>query len=288
MRKASFAAIFAVISLFSGCIPRKITVRATAGLIKGGISAVYEESDPQFAREALPGQLKLMEVLLKNDPKNADLLRSLAEGYTGYAYLFLEETDPKRAAALYKRASEYGLRLLARNARLRGLSEMNGAEIERTLRHAVKSDVPALFWTAQAWAGRANMAKNDASALANLPKAVPLMRRVLELNPDYQYGGADLFFGVYYAGRPKMAGGDPEKGKTYFESALKRTDRKFLTSQLMYAQYYAVAVMDEDLFKSLLREIDSAPADALAQAVLPNAVSKEKSRKLLEKIDELF
>ena len=42
------------------------------------------------------------------------------------------------------------------------------------------------------------------------------MKRTHELDPDYNFAGSDLFFGVYYASRPKLLGGDPEKAKEHF------------------------------------------------------------------------
>jgi hypothetical protein len=269
------------------CSVRTIAVRTTGGLIAAGLPAFYDENDPQMAREAMPGQLKLLEALLESDPTNADLLGALTEGYTGYAYLFLEDSAPARAKNLYRRAASYGLRLLARNARLRGLEAMNAEDMSQALAGANLGDVNGLYWTAYAWAGWANLDKNNPEALAVVPKAARLMERSRVLRPGYQFGGADLWLGTYYANRPRIAGGDPEKARSYYEAALKASGRKFLTAQLLYAQYYAVNVLDEELFKSLLAEI--AAADATLQgARLANEVAKQKSVHLLGKFDDLF
>jgi len=286
--KYRFFAVFTAVSLVSGCVPRSLTVRATAKVLDHGINAVYEETDPVFARDSMPGQLKLMEVLLQSDPRNPQLLKSLAEGYFGYAFLFLQDEEPDRAAALFRRSAAYGLRLLGRDSKWAGLRDMPREKMVATLQTAKKGDVPGLYWTANAWAGWANLEKSDTSALAVVPKAARIMKRVLELDPDFQFGGPDLFFGVYYASRPRMAGGDPERGKAHFESALKRTKRKFLMAHLLYAQFYTVAVLEEEQFKSLIAEIRNAPEDLLPEAALLNAVAKLKSEKLLEQFDDLF
>lgn len=257
-------------------------MRVTAGALERGAPALRREPDPRLAREALPGQLKLLEALLENDPGNPALLAALAEGFAGYAFLFVEDEDPARAAGLYRRAGGYGARAL------KGLGDSAPEAMRAALAEAGKEDVPALYWTAMAWAGWANLDKNDPDALAALPKAARLMERVLELDPGFQHGGPDLFFGVYYAARPRIAGGDPEKARAHFEAALARAGRRFLTAQLLYAKFHAVATLDEELFRRLLEEALAADPAALPEARLANEVARIKSRTLLERTDELF
>ncbi|MDE2292346.1 MAG: hypothetical protein KGL53_09710, partial [Elusimicrobia bacterium] len=114
------------------------------------------------------------------------------------------------------------------------------------------------------------------------------MTRVRALDPGYEHGGPDLFFGVYYAARPRIAGGDPEKAKTYFEAALARTGRRYLQAQYLMMRYYCVAAMDEDLFKKLGAEVEAADASALPDARLADEVAKRRAKTLLEKADDLF
>ena len=85
------------------------------GIVDDGFWAFTEEEDLDFAGEALPGNLKLLEVMLKNNPDNARLLRLLSEGYNSYALAFLEDKDPERARAFYLRGSDFGLRILRQN-----------------------------------------------------------------------------------------------------------------------------------------------------------------------------
>lgn len=274
--------------LLSACSLRTAAVRTTAAAVERGMPAFYGESDPDYAREAAPAELKLLETFLENDPANPRLLRILSEGFSGYAFLFLEDAQPDRAARFYQRSLAYALRLCARNASLKALDTLAPETLDSALRKAGFADVPGLYWTAFGQAGWANLAKSDADALAGLPRAAKLMARVLELDPGYQYGGADLWFGMYYSVRPKMAGGDLEKAKAHFEAALARTQGRFLTGKLLYAQHYAVGALDEELFKKLLSEVLEAPADALPQARLANEIAKRKAKALLEKTNDLF
>lgn len=261
----------------SACSIRTIAVRTTADAVSHGIPAFYEESDPVLAQQAMPGQLKLLEVLLRNDPGNPQLLAALAEGYAGYAFLFLEDAHPDRAARLYKRAAEYGLRLLS-----------PGEDFDAWLDATGREDVPGLYWTASAWAGWANLDLSNPEALSVVPKAEKMMQRVLVLDASFQYGGADAFFGVLHSARPVIAGGDPAKGKDHFLRSMSYSGGNFLTAKLLYMKYYATTTLDEELFRRLHDEIASADPGALPEMRLANTVAKLKAARLMEQIDDLF
>jgi len=261
----------------SGCSIRTIAVRTTADLVSRGIPAFYEESDPQLGAESMPGQLKLLEVLLRSDPNNPLLLAALTEAYAGYAFLFIEDKNPDRAAHLYKRAADYGLRLLKPKK-----------EFDIWLDQTGQGDVAGLYWTASALAGWANLDLSNPDALAKIPMAEKMMTRVLVLDASFQYGGADTFFGVLNSARPVIAGGNPKKGQEHFRRALSYSNGKFLPTKLLYMKYYAVTVMDEDLFRKLHDEIVNADPNELKEMRLANEVAKLKAKRLMEQIDDLL
>ncbi len=287
MKKALPLLAFMALAL-AGCSPRTIALRETTSLVSGGASALYEEPDPQLAREAFGSQLKLAEVLLRDEPDNPVLLSLLAEGFNGYAFLFFEDSEPARAKAFYLRARDYALRLLAPRRGLERVTELDGDALDKALKSAGPENAPALFWAAFGWAGYINLSKDSPSALAELPKAVALMERARQLAPDYHFGGADLFFGVYYASRPAILGGDVKKAQTAFEEARRRTAGKYLMTYVLEAKYLAVAKQDQELFTTLLKKVTDSEAGQVPNARLTDEVAKIKARTLLEKKDDLF
>jgi hypothetical protein len=57
---------------------------------------------------------------------------------------------------------------------------------------------------------------------------------------------------------------------------------------IYYAKTYAVQQQDQELFESLLKNVDDASLDILPEARLPNAVAKKKAKFLHERLNELF
>ncbi|MDD5629034.1 MAG: TRAP transporter TatT component family protein [Elusimicrobia bacterium] len=279
-----------LIPLFSlcSCSINSIALRSTAELMDRGVAAYYEESDPQLARDAMASQLKFIEGLLRSEPSNPRLNRLAAEGFGSYAFLFVEDAQPDRAKSFYLRGRDYALRSLAGRPGLAGLSAMLPDALEQSLRNAQKADAPPLFWAAFCWSGFINLSKDSPDAVAELPKAVALMKRSHELDPDYNFAGSDLFFGVYFASRPKLLGGNPEKAKEHFKWAERLTEGKYLMTFVLEAKTLAVALQDRALFESLLAKVKDEPAGRLPDARLADEVAKLKAAALKEKIDDLF
>ncbi len=288
LKKITFLVSLFHLGALCGCSLNTLALRSTAELLDRGVAAYYDEADPQLARETMGSQLKFIEGLLQSDPKDPRLNRLVAEGFGGYTFLFIEDSQPERAKALYLRGRDYALRSLGDRPGLAGLSAMLPDDLERALKNADKSDAPALFWAAFCWSGFINLSKDSPEAVAELPKAVALMIRSHELNPEYDFAGSDLFFGVYYASRPKLLGGDPEKAKEHFKWVERLTHGQYLMTYVLEAKTLAVALQDRALFESLLAKVKDSPSGRLPKARLADEVAKLKAAALLEKINDLF
>ncbi|MBI5622906.1 MAG: hypothetical protein HY924_03920 [Elusimicrobia bacterium] len=274
--------------VLSGCSLKLVALRQTAALLEQGVGAFYDESDTELAQQALGSQLKMVEAFLRNDPAEPRLNLIASQGYGAYAFLFLEGRQDNRAREFYRRGRDFGLRALDSTKPFKDIRDMDLAALERALKAASKDAVPALFWASYSWAGWVNLSRDDMEAVADLPKAVAVMRRVRELDPGYQFGGPDLFLGAYYASRPRILGGDPAKAKEHFEAAKKLHGGAYLLGLWLEARYYAVAAQDETLFTELLEAVKTGTAGKLADSRLADEVAKLKAAALLEKKDELF
>ncbi len=281
-------ALAIVAALLSSCNLQKMALKTTSGLFAYGIDALYAEPDLQIAETAIASNLKLLEGFHRADSKNKVILDLLVQGYTGYALAFLEDQAPERASRIYLRARDYGFRRLALSKAFKNGIPRKEAEFVARLPYLQKAELPALFWTAFAWGGWVNLNRDNPQAVFDLSKVKAMMNRVLELDDTYFFGAAYLFWGSIYGSIPPMLGGDPEKARKNFETALEISDHKFLIGQVYYARYYATTTLNEDLFDQLLNQVAVAPEDILPGYELLTQVAKRKARELMARKDELL
>jgi hypothetical protein len=276
------------ILLFLNCSIQKIALKTTTGLVAYGIDAIYAEPDLKIAEQAVASDLKLLEGFHLADKKNKELLLMLTQGFASYSLGFLEDDEPERASLFYLRAKDYGLMLLGHTKAFKDSIPAKESNFRQALQQLKKDDVPALFWTAFAWAGWINLNRDNPKAVFELNIVKAMMQRVLDLDETFFFGAAHLFFGAMNASMPKMLGGDPEKAKQQFDRSLEISDGKFLIAKVYIARYYAVSTLDEELFDKLLTEVLQAPQDILPGYELLTSVAKDKAQKLMERKEDLL
>jgi len=251
--------------------------------MEDGIQVIYQEDDLEIAEQFLANNLKMIELLLSKDPENCRLNLIAAQGFGAFAMAFVEDEDPDRAVRLYQRGLAYAFRSLPRRKRF--VSTVKPSELEVLLKKYTKKDVPALFWLGYNWGSYVLQHLDDPRTLVNLSKVEMIMHRVLELDETYNFAGVHLFYGSFYAARPPILGGNPEKGRRHFERNLELTNNSFYMTKYFLARYYAVQVQDRELFDTLLNEILELDLDSYPDIKLMNALAKKKARKLLENQD---
>ena len=125
------------------------------------------------------------------------------------------------------------------------------------------------------------MNRDSPEAIAQLPRPTALMQRVLELDETFYYGGAHMYFGVYYGGRSPMFGGDFDRAEDHFDRAREITEGKLLVADLLQAQYLSRQKFDENDFTNRLTKIIEAPDDLYPELGLLNTICKKKAGILL-------
>lgn len=273
--------------LFVGCI-QQIAVSTVGSIVDDGFEGFTEEQDLDLAEKALPANLKLLEVMLKNDPDNDRLLLLLSEGYNSYSLGFVEDSDLERAKMFYIRARDYGLRILRQDRTLAKALAGSVDDLKAALSKLDEDDVPGVFWAAFGWISYINLSRTSPDALADLPRAEAMMNFVVEKDSSFYFGGAHLILGALYGSRPRILGGDANLSKQHFEKALRINQGKFLMTYVYYAQSYAVQTLNDSLFEQLLAKVDEASLEILPSFRLANAIAKKKAKLLLEQKAELF
>lgn len=250
--------------------------------------ASAKQTDLTLVKEGTPAYLMLLDGLIEAYPKDKRLLLAGAEAYCSYAGLFPEGDNPEETRRLYLRGKELALRAMPRHQEF--LSALTGPYdvLEAYVGNFSRKDVPPLFWFASCWAGWISVTTESVQALADLPRVILLMERVIELDETYDYGGAHLFMGIYLSAKPKAYGGKPDEARKHFERAIEISKGEFLMAYVYYAENYAMKTFQRDLFVSLLQEVLEAPADRVPELILINTSAKKKAKEQLSHVEEYF
>jgi hypothetical protein len=287
-RNRSLTALLVLVSLTaSGCgVTRRVAVSSMIPILEKTVESVYRDQDLDTVEKGIPANLLLLRGLCESSPGDAELWAMATQLYFYYGFGFVEEESAEQARLVYLEGLDLGRRSLARHDWFRPDKPLD--EFERELGHAGRKDVPLLFWTAANWASWINLSMNDPAAIADLPVAEAILRRVLQLDATYFLGLPEALTGTLEATKPVMMGGDPEAARAHFEAAFKASDRKLLIFQTLYAQYYCRSVLDEEGFVRLLDEVLKAPADIEPDYRLMNEVARRRAARLMEQKDDLF
>jgi len=289
----------------SGCDINKMVADQTASVLHQAAPALDAFFDYDLAGVGIPGAIIQLEAFLSVTPDNEDLGLNLAKAYVGYAQGWVEEEYERcwakndidradhlrtRARYLYLRARNLGIH--AMRVRDDGIdAAIKGGEdtLRKYLKEEYKSedDVAPLFWAGLAWGASINMSLDQPDLIADLPLAIAMVERAVELDDSFFNGAGYLFLGTAEAAMPAAMGGNPQKAKTIFEKGLERTGRKNHMLHVNYARIYAVNNHDRELFHNLLMEVIDAP-DLGPKVRLSNKIARVRADRYLKEEDKLF
>ena len=284
----------------AACSVKRLAVNRLGDALAQSGATYASDDDPQLVREALPFALKLIEGLLEESPRHRGLLLAAAGGFTQYTYAFVQEDadeaedrDLREAAALrerarrlYLRARDYGLRGL--DVAHEGFSRGLRADRSAALGTVSKEDVALLYWTAASWGAAIATKKDDPDLMADLPIVEALIRKALELQPDFDHGALQEFLIAYEGSRPESMGGSIERARQHFEAAVRSSAGRRVQPFLALAETVSVRAQDRKEFESLLKKALAIDPDAVPEWRLANLIGQRRARWLLARADLLF
>ncbi len=282
----------------TGCSIRRYAINKIGDALAEGGSTYESDDDIQLVGEALPFGLKLIESLLAESPEHKGLLTAAAQGFTTYAYVFVqrdadliadEDLDAARqirlrARRLYLRAHRYGLRGL--EVSHPGIAEPLRTAPETAVAVLEKKDLPLIYWTAAALGSAISVGRNDASMLARLPEVEALLDRAIQLDEGWQDGLLHEFQVVFASARPGAV--DYEKIRRHFERALDLSDGTHAALYVAYAEAVCVPKQDSKQFRAMLDRALAIDPDETERIRLANLIAQERARYLLAHIEDLI
>jgi len=277
-----------IITQLSACSMAELTVKASMPMIEGGMLALNRETDLQLAEDAMPANIELMEGMLINAPDNSELRNYAAQAYYGYAYGFIEDNNKDRATNFYMRGLNHALYNLNNEGLTKQILQGDLNHLQRELESMGKDDVASLFWAASNWAKWIDHNRDQASAIADLPRAVMLMQRAIELDETFFMAGPHIFFGVYYGSRSPMLGGNFALSEKHFNKARELNSDKLLMVDLLQAEYLDRQKFDQQQFHQRLKNLLNTNINNSNDTALINNIAKRKAKRLLSKESQWF
>jgi len=298
--RLQFILLVVVAVCFSGCSIEKLAMNKLADSLANTGTVFAADDDPELIRDAAPFSLKLMETVLESTPDHDGLLLSLASGFTQYGYAFVQqeaervelqdfdraEQLKRRAAKLYRRARDYGLRALeSRHADWRGeLSRDPTAAVGRMR----KADVPLLYWTSAAWGALISLSKDSPDVVADLPLVAAMADRALALDPDYDHGALHSFMITFTFARADAPADPMAVAKRHYERAVELSDGQNAGPFLAWVEAVSVQEQKGDEFSTLLNQALAIDVEARPEWKLVNTILQRRARWLLRRKDDLI
>jgi TRAP transporter T-component len=307
MSSAFFACFCAVPSLaLAGCSMNKMVADTTAGVLHEAAPALDAMWDYELAGAGIPGAIVQLEAFWSITPDNEELTLNLAKAYLGYAQGWVENDYEvayaaadfdkadrlrQRARLMYLRAHRLALRAMRnRDDAIDGL--IKSGDQEKLAEHLKDNyvdadDVGPVFYAGLALGAAINVSMDQPDLIAELPTAKTLVARAQQIDDMFFNGGAYVFLGAAESAFSQALGGNPEKGKDWFEQGLAKTGRKNHLLQVNYARQYAVNTQNKQLFFQLLNEVIEAPDQGPAVR-LSNKIARVRAARYLAQAKEWF
>jgi hypothetical protein len=278
------AAMISAPGFVTGCA--SVANNAAAGLAEGLSTSILNQDDPELVRDGVPTFLLLLDSMVQSSPDNPRTLGAAAELYAAYGTAFT--ADPQRARILTARAHDYGLRALcADEPDACSLEGLPFDEYERLILTIERNAAESLYSYCIGSLAFIRANSDDWNALADLPKIEVALVHLLTLDPGYKASSINMYLGILNSLRPPALGGDPERGKGYFETAIELSGGRDLGVKVEYARGYARLVYDRELHDRLLNEVLVAEVKQ-PDLTLINSLAQQQARELLASADEYF
>jgi hypothetical protein len=275
---------FWMMGVLSGC--SAIISSATSRMADNFSYAFANNMDTAVVEVAAPAYLLMMDAFIKDDPDNALLLRNAAALNAFYAVIFVK--DVERSRLITDKALQLTLRAACSESRkFCTIREKKYDDFKKVIDSCTRADIAAIYSLGSVWASWIQAHQNDWNAVAELPKVEAIMEQVIKLDSNHENGSAFLYLGTLATLLPSALGGNPEKGRDFFEEAIEISGGKNLYAKVLYAERYARSVFDKELHDRLLKEV--LDADPVAEGyTLTNVIAQREAKRLLDTSDEYF
>lgn len=288
-----------MVILIIGCSPKRLLLKQFDGVFDS-IEYVYlTDDDPQLVKEAFPFNLKIIEILLNQDPDNREMLLTALSSFTMYSYGFLMEDAERlsledykagkelydRANKLFKRALQYGLRGIELKYPEFAVW-MEQREIE--INPFVEEDITYLYWYSAALGGLISSSHGNPIYVVDLPKVGWLLEKSIELDGAWNNGALYSAMISFTMSRPDAVENREQVARNYFDKAVKASSGKDCSVFVRFAESVCIKNQNKYEFIEKLNYVLNFNIESVKELRLTNTMAQSRAKWLMERIDELF
>ncbi len=298
-RIIKMAILFGMVIFVIGCSPKKLLLKQFDGVFDS-IEYVYlTDDDPQLVKEAFPFNLKIIEILLKQDPDNREMLLTALSSFTMYAYGFLMEDAEKlsinnykagtevyeRANKLFKRAMQYGLHGMELKYPV-FTNWWEKREIDKN--PFVEEDIAYLYWISAALGGLISSSQGNPIYVVDLPKIGWLLEKSMEIDGSWNSGALYSAMISFTMSRPDAVVNREQVARDYFTKAVQASSGEDCSVYVRFAESVCIKNQNKDEFIENLNYVLNFNVESAKELRLTNTMAKSRAKWLMGRIDELF
>ena len=241
---------------------------------------------------------KKIKKLEKSDMTSLDQQRALMRTKVEYGFgIIMEHADRlidvdyssaldkyKKANIIFKDARDSGISIL--NDRYSNFNEWirRGVELQFT-----NNDIIDLYWLAAAYGGAISSSRGDPFELIHLPKVGRILRKCIELDPEWNNGAVYSAMMSFTSTRTDISE-DLLRDSVdfYFNKAILYSDSLDAGPFLAYAESIHKTYQERKEFEDKLNSVINMKTKPRSRYELPNLIAKNRAEWLLSKTDDYF
>ncbi len=280
------------------CSPKKIIFNQFDGVFDSIETVYLTDDDPQLVKESFPFNLKIIEILLDQNPDDRAVLLTAMSSFTMYSFGFIMEDAERisledyragiemydRANKLFNRALKYGmygmeLKYPEIHAWLDKRDDVNPFELE---------DISYLYWLSATIGGTVSSSQGNPKYVVDLPKVGWLLEKCLELDEGWNDGALYSAMISYTMSRPDAVENREQTARDYFAKALKVSNNEDCSLYVTLAESVCIKNQYKKEFSDLLDFVIKFDIESAPKKKLTNAMAQTRAEWLMSRIDELF
>ena len=241
---------------------------------------------------------KKIKKLEKSDMTSLDQQRALMRTKVEYGFgIIMEHADRlidvdyssaldkyKKANIIFKDARDSGISIL--NDRYSNFNDWirRGVELQFT-----NNDIIDLYWLAAAYGGAISSSRGDPFELIHLPKVGRILRKCIELDPEWNNGAVYSAMMSFTSTRTDISE-DLLRDSVdfYFNKAILYSDSLDAGPFLAYAESIHKTYQERKEFEDKLNYVINMKTKSRSRYELPNLIAKNRAEWLLSKTDDYF